>query len=131
MSILVCLVNDVHCLDMCQMTPCCTLVQNTSHPLIIVCLLSAACSPRLLFLVLSLSLSVGLIARMSNSSQGMDLGMRLVRLYVTLTFSFLGFVATFVFYILTAKCTCCKQCSCPEESLLEKCCGAISCTERD
>ena len=53
-----------------------------------------------------------------------------LRWYVTLTFSVLGFVATFVFYILTAKCICCKQCSCPEESLLEKCYGAISCTDQ-
>ena len=51
--------------------------------------------------------------------------------YITLTFSVLGFVATFVFYILTAKCMiCCKQCSCPEESLLERCCGAINCTDQ-
>ena len=71
----------------------------------------------------SLSLSVGLIARMSSSS--------LAPVYVTLTFSVFGFVATFVFYILTAKCNCCKQYSCPEESLLEKCCGTISCTERE
>ena len=39
-------------------------------------------------------------------------------------------MATFVFYILTAKCICCKQCSCPEESLLEKCCGVINCTDQ-
>ena len=76
----------------------------------------------------ALSPSFGLIARMSNSSQGMDFGVRLAPLYVTLTFSFLGFVATFVFYILTAKCIYCKKF---EESLLEKCCGAISCTERE
>ena len=75
----------------------------------------------LLGLSLSLSLSVGLIARMSS----------LAPVYVTLTFSVFGFVATFVFYILTAKCNCCKQYRCPEESLLEKCCGAISCTERE
>ena len=46
-----------------------------------------------------------------------------VQVYVTLAFSVLGLVATFVFYILTAKCVCCKQCSCPQESLLEKFCG--------
>ena len=71
---------------------------------------------------------IGLVARMSGSSQDVDIERPLVPLYVTLTFSVLGFVATFVFYILTAKCI---QCSCLAESLLEKCCGAISCTERE
>ena len=54
----------------------------------------------------------------------------MVPIYATLAFSVLGFMATFVFYILTAKCICCKQCSCPQESLLEKCCGAASCAEK-
>ena len=73
-----------------------------------------------------------MVARMSFASQDTDFSVSEVEsvpLYVTLAFSFLGFVATIVFYILTAKCTCCKQCSCSEKSLLERCCGASSCTE--
>ena len=67
----------------------------------------------------------------SNTSfQNIDRSLVYVHVYFTLTFSFLGFVAIFVFYILTAKCICCKQCSCPQESLLEKCCGAASCAEK-
>ena len=53
-----------------------------------------------------------------------------VHVYVTLASSVLGLVATFVFYILTAKCICCKQCSCPQKSLLEECCEAIGCTDQ-
>ena len=82
----------------------------------------------------SLSLLFDLVARMSFASQDTDFSVSEVEsvpLYVTLAFSFLGFIATFVFYIITAKCVCCKQCSCPEESLLKNCCGASCCTEAE
>ena len=69
---------------------------------------------------------------MSFASQDTDFSVsevEAVPLYVTLAFSVLGLGTTIVFYILTAKCTCCKPCNCPEKSVLEKCCGASSCTE--
>ena len=102
------------------------LCANTTH-LAVFSLLPAV---RSLLGLLVLSLSVGLIARKSNSSSQNMFFLLILPIFVTLTFSVIGLVATFVFYILTAKCIYCKQCSCPVESLLEKCCGAINCTDQ-
>ena len=115
-------VNDIHCLEfkITLLHPC----ANTSHHIRLIAQFAPSCA--LSACSFSCFLSVGLVARMSGSDPNIPVlipAPRRVQVYVTLAFSVLGLVATFVFYILTAKCVCCKQCSCPQESLLEKFCG--------